>query len=450
MFKRFVIAVLLLAPLAASALTVEELQLQIQALVRQIEALQGINQQANQQMIVQGGACPTLYRVIQYGSRGEDVASLQRYLISIKLLAADSATGYFGVQTERAVQSFQEVNGVVKGGLRHETGFGVVGPATMRAIAAVCKTGQYVHTTLLPQPTQSYYYDPYAGTCTWNGERIANGSTVRAYEQSSVPKGDTCKRETRTCVNGVFSGSYRYVSCSAEKGTESCTFKNLTIQHGATVLAYEAASVAAGSSCRSQIRTCDDGTLSGSYDHALCTGGGTTVSYSQGSYYSQGTYYSQGSYAPSGVACSLDGATVPHGKSRYFYRDAYNNPPPGGWTDGQCSTIGQVRTCNNGTLSGDAVFAKNTCGNLGSSLAAAPPYGYAPLTVTFTVPHTPNTGGIFPTISFGDGQSHAPTGDSSSPRYYVVHTYTAPGTYTVSTSGGFSYDPHETITVVVD
>lgn len=448
MFKRFAIAVLLLLPVAASALTIEELQLQIQALLRQIEAIQQANQ-TNPRTVVQGGACPTLYRTIQYGSRGEDVASLQRYLISIKLLAADSATGYFGVLTERAVQSFQETNGVVKGGLRHETGFGVVGPATQRAIAAVCKTGQYVHTTLLPQPTQSYYYDQNAGYCTWNGERIANGGAVRAYEASSVPKGDTCKRETRTCVNGVFSGTYRYATCSVEKGTESCAFNSKTIEHGSSVLAYEAASVESGASCKYEIRVCDDGELAGSFAHALCTGGGTTATYSQGSYYSQGTYYSQGSYS-SGTACSLDGATVPHGKSRYFYRDAYNNPPPGGWTDGNCSTIGQVRTCNNGALSGDAIFAKNTCGNWGSSLAAAPPSGFAPLLVTFTVPHASNTGGIFPTISFGDGTSYTPTGDSSSPRYYVTHTYNSPGTYTVTTTGGFSYDPHQTITVVVE
>jgi peptidoglycan hydrolase-like protein with peptidoglycan-binding domain len=441
MLKRFVIGVLLFVPLVASAATVEELQAQIAALLQQIQTIQ----HQNQYKVVTGGACPALYRTIQYGSRGEDVASLQRYLISIGLLAAGNDSGYFGVLTERAVQSFQETNGIVKGGLRHETGFGVVGPATMRAIAKVCATGQYVQTTLLPTPTytpaQSYYYQTGDYTsCTWKGTRMVNGETVRAYEKSLVPKGDTCKRETRTCMNGTLSGSFQNASCSVEKGTDSCTFNNVTIGHGTSILAYEAASVSGGASCKSEIRKCDDGELTGSYTHALCTGGATT--YSQGSYYSQGTYYSQGSYS-SGTSCTLDGATVPHGKSRPFYHSS-----PGGY-DGRCSSIAQTRTCTNGSLSGDSAYSKAVCKDFGTTLTAAPASGPAPLKVTFTVPHTSNSGGVFPTISFGDGASYTPTGDASASRYWVDHTYNSAGTYTVRTSGGFSYDPHEVITVSV-
>ncbi len=52
----------------------------------------------------------TITRTLSIGTRGQEVISLQTFLISQNLLAADSATGYFGRLTRAAVVAFQSAN----------------------------------------------------------------------------------------------------------------------------------------------------------------------------------------------------------------------------------------------------------------------------------------------------------------------------------------------------
>ncbi len=67
-----------------------------------------------------------LYR----GATGPEVVSLQKILISEKLLSSDAATGLYGLQTMRAVESYQLRYGIVAGGDAATTGFGLVGKQT--------------------------------------------------------------------------------------------------------------------------------------------------------------------------------------------------------------------------------------------------------------------------------------------------------------------------------
>ena len=73
-------------------------------------------------------------------------------------------------------------------------------------------------------------------SCTINGQVVASGSSVPAYLNSSVPYGTLCStiQETRTCNNGVASGSYTHAtcaplscvptySCSGDNSINSCT-----------------------------------------------------------------------------------------------------------------------------------------------------------------------------------------------------------------------------------
>lgn len=55
------------------------------------------------------------------------------------------------------------------------------------------------------------------------------------------------------------------------------------------------------------------------------------------------------------ASCTLDGVTVVHGASRYFYS---NSSPT---CNDTCTTVRQNRTCNNGTLSGSATYNKANC-----------------------------------------------------------------------------------------
>lgn len=51
-------------------------------------------------------------------------------------------------------------------------------------------------------------------SCTFNGTSVASGSSVTAYQSSSVAAGSQCVSQSRTCTNGTLSGSYQYASCS--------------------------------------------------------------------------------------------------------------------------------------------------------------------------------------------------------------------------------------------
>ncbi len=64
-------------------------------------------------------------------------------------------------------------------------------------------------------PLQSVTVGVTAAPCSlpWGGT-TNDGSSVTAYQSSSVTSPSTCVSQTRTCTNGTLSGSYAYQSCS--------------------------------------------------------------------------------------------------------------------------------------------------------------------------------------------------------------------------------------------
>lgn len=56
----------------------------------------------------------------------------------------------------------------------------------------------------------------------WGGT-IAHGSGVTAYQSGSVPCGSSCASQTRTCNNGVLSGSYTNQSCTVAACVPTCS-----------------------------------------------------------------------------------------------------------------------------------------------------------------------------------------------------------------------------------
>lgn len=82
----------------------------------------------------------TLSRGSTDASSGGEVSRLQMLLAaSPEIYPEGEVTGYFGPATERAVQQFQEVRGIVSSGTPATTGFGRVGPATRLALATGCR-----------------------------------------------------------------------------------------------------------------------------------------------------------------------------------------------------------------------------------------------------------------------------------------------------------------------
>lgn len=111
--------------------------------------------------------------------------------------------------------------------------------------------------------------------CTLESTTIPSGGSITAYQFSSVPSPNTCSSvsETRNCNNGVLSGSYQNAFCSVNT---SCDLPwTGTIASGNSVTAYQASSVTSPTTCASvsQTRTCTNGVLSGSgtYDKQNCT-----------------------------------------------------------------------------------------------------------------------------------------------------------------------------------
>ncbi|MCZ2341358.1 MAG: hypothetical protein LC104_06120 [Bacteroidales bacterium] len=105
-------------------------------------------------------------------------------------------------------------------------------------------------------------------SCTFGNQTVAHGDSVTAYQGELAMSGQTCVSETRTCNNGTLSGSYRFDSCRV-----ACNFNGYMILPGDNVTAYQSDSVPYDQHCESESRTCDNGTMTGSYRYDSCTVG---------------------------------------------------------------------------------------------------------------------------------------------------------------------------------
>ncbi len=80
-----------------------------------------------------GTGCNVVSDNLQFGSSGEDVLRLQAFLSKDKSIYPEgTVTGYFGPMTEDAVQRWQAMHNIVATGTPSTTGFGSVGPQTLR------------------------------------------------------------------------------------------------------------------------------------------------------------------------------------------------------------------------------------------------------------------------------------------------------------------------------
>ena len=160
-------------------------------------------------------------------------------------------------------------------------------------------------------------------SCSFNNQEVLDGGSVTAYINSTVAFGGSCQSETRTCTNGVLSGSSQYATCAVD-APASCLFNGETISHGQSLTAYLNSNVAFGGSCQSETRTCENGSLSGSSQYASCE-------------------------VAAPASCLFNGQTIAHGQSAVAFAT---------------STVGfgelcqqESRTCTNGALSGSSQYA---------------------------------------------------------------------------------------------
>lgn len=230
-------------------------------------------------------------------------------------------------------------------------------------------------------------YDLTQKGCTtpW-GSHIDHADRVIAYASSKPARpGASCTYERRTCFQGRLGGSYVYSKCAGADNNNiynnnggdnyrwptsqpiypsqvitpnySCiTPWGTRIANGDSVLAYKASYVSNGYSCQGQYRTCNHGRLSGSYQYKSCTeqqsnGGCHGGSCGNTSHDCHDDDSCGGTTHPTYSSCALPrGGSISHGQQI----EAYQNPV--------APCYKQIRSCNNGKLSGSFGYSSCTPG----------------------------------------------------------------------------------------
>lgn len=122
---------------------------------------------------------------------------------------------------------------------RHMRGASVIGYALLVgligvvALTAISGTGDSVNELFTDVTTKIEDEVPDIGDpCSLPGApRISSGTSITAYLEQTVPYGETCTGETRTCNNGVLTGSYPYGSCSPDSPPGSFAFSSCGQTH---------------------------------------------------------------------------------------------------------------------------------------------------------------------------------------------------------------------------
>jgi hypothetical protein len=150
--------------------------------------------------------------------------------------------------------------------------------------------------TFTPTTPGTYIFKPYAQTNaypSWDNEgqsvtvtvsspSCSNGLDIASYPDCTCPGGQTQSGSScipnNSCTNGLDIASYPDCTCPSNQtqsgsscvAAASCTFNGITIPSGNSVTAYQSLSVTFPDTCQSQIRTCVNGTLTGSYAYSSC------------------------------------------------------------------------------------------------------------------------------------------------------------------------------------
>lgn len=313
LFSMFIVAAFFMAPIAANAITLSELvnlfvALNIIPVEKQALALQLVAEKDSTSTVVSTPptsvvgtteSCPNLSNNLYRGMRGDDVSKLQGHLTSTGYYTYGTITGYYGLATEAAVKRWQSNHGLVSSGDASSTGYGVVGPRTRAQLSLCSQLGPGYTATPLPIVTPTAPTTPTldkvstdlsSGTsCVtpWGNRTVKSGDIVSSqpYFTNGVASG-TIVVPLMRCNNSVWTKCDWYgndckpytepsvpqVVSPAEPiySLQSCIFGGQTFASGQLVNAYKDSSVSYGSQCVSQVRSCTDGALSGSYQYSLC------------------------------------------------------------------------------------------------------------------------------------------------------------------------------------
>lgn len=106
----------------------------------------------------------------------------------------------------------------------------------------------------------------------WN-EVIPHGQSRPAFASPTVPYGQACTQETRSCVDGTLSGTLQFNTCLVAQPLGCKAPWGADVAHGNSVIAYSSSTVQYGQDCSTvqQFRTCNNGTLLGGSNYSIAT-----------------------------------------------------------------------------------------------------------------------------------------------------------------------------------
>lgn len=97
---------------------------------------------------------------------------------------------------------------------------------------------------------------------------MTEGHWVTAYREARPMNGARCEPQMRFCRFGQLDGYYQYQFCQEDY---SCNDPNFGwIPNGGTVTAFLNPTETGPNQCKSEIRSCQFGRLSGSYQWRFC------------------------------------------------------------------------------------------------------------------------------------------------------------------------------------
>ena len=106
--------------------------------------------------------------------------------------------------------------------------------------------------------------------CKFDGKKILHWSWVTTYQSGWIlPYTWTCISEYRICNDWYLSWTYEFPNCNIAEPLD-CSFSWELVLHWSGVIAYSSTWVEFGTSCISEIRTCENWNLDGTYLYSWC------------------------------------------------------------------------------------------------------------------------------------------------------------------------------------
>ncbi|MBL8158120.1 PKD domain-containing protein [bacterium] len=432
----------ILVPVAVSAATQEELAAQISSLLQRIQQLQ---QQIGSTPTTPttstptspapAGSCPRVSRVLKLGDSGADVTRLQQFLAQDSSVYPErSVTGYYGALTEAAVKRFQCKNKLVCDGTPATTGYGVTGPRTAALLALQCPDGGATTSTggTAGQVSGFIRVTPTTGVSPLNVMVEATVNTARNCGSMNyvIDYGDgTPSSSVSVPQNGCNEIQQTFPHTYQRGGTYQVLLRAGTHQVSATVTVTQGNEVVNPSS----------DTVTGSP-----TSGATplTVNFTglvnSGAQCNSGPYridFGDGSSANIAVAgCSATNFSVPHTytSSGTYVARLYRGTP--------AVNVGSVSVNAGGSVSSSGGQFSVSGGINGNPLQAR---------ALFDI----NSSCSRYDLDWGDGTAHAVQAEGSCSSGVIgkdlTHTYSGPGSYTITLKRGASLQNTDTAAITI-